>query len=174
MKKIIVFSLIFVITFSACRGNVEEQSSIVYDSSGREDIDTKDKLDGESSSNTISVTDDSDDLPTGAVVPIDELIKSNADADTGLESELESEENSMIETTTVEEDTDFVDDEGEIRKLTWEEFQGLSSEGQDAYLNSFKDYQAFFDWMIDAQANAAEKTEEYIEIGDDGKIDLGN
>ena len=57
------------------------------------------------------------------------------------------------------------------RNLKWEEFYALSAEQKDAYLNSFGDYQKFFDWMVAAQEQF--KTEHpTIEIGPDGSIDL--
>lgn len=55
--------------------------------------------------------------------------------------------------------------------LKWEEFYALSAEQKDAYLESFGDYQKFYDWMVKAQEQF--KTEHpTIEIGADGSIDL--
>ena len=56
-------------------------------------------------------------------------------------------------------------------KLKYEEFYALSPEQKDDFLHSFESYDAFYDWLIDAQAKF---TKEYpdIEIGTDGTIDL--
>ena len=55
--------------------------------------------------------------------------------------------------------------------LKWEEFYALSSEAKDAYLHSFKDYDAFYEWMIAAQAQFKIDHPD-IEIGPNGSIDL--
>lgn len=57
------------------------------------------------------------------------------------------------------------------QNLKWEEFYALSAEQKDAYLNSFGDYEKFYNWMKKAQAEF--KTDHPdIEIGADGSIDL--
>ena len=55
--------------------------------------------------------------------------------------------------------------------MKWEEFYALSATQKDAYVESFDDYEKFFDWMVKAQEQF--KTEHpTIEIGPDGSIDL--
>lgn len=57
------------------------------------------------------------------------------------------------------------------QNLKWEEFYALSATQKDAYVESFDDYEKFFDWMVKAQEQF--KTEHpTIEIGPDGSIDL--
>ena len=57
------------------------------------------------------------------------------------------------------------------QNLKWEEFYALSATQKDAYMESFGDYQKFYDWMVKAQEQF--KTEHpTIEIGPDGSIDL--
>lgn len=53
----------------------------------------------------------------------------------------------------------------------YEVFYALSPEQKDAFLNSFESYEAFYEWLIAAQAEYAAVHPE-IEIGPGGTIDL--
>ena len=55
--------------------------------------------------------------------------------------------------------------------LKYEEFYALSPEEKDAYLNSFGDYNAFFNWYVAAQEQFTKEHPD-IEIGPGGTIDL--
>lgn len=59
----------------------------------------------------------------------------------------------------------------EGKTLKYEEFYALSPEQKDAYLNSFADYGAFYEWLIVAQQQFT-KDHPDIEIGPNGSIDL--
>lgn len=59
----------------------------------------------------------------------------------------------------------------EGKTLKYEEFYALSPEQKDAYLNSFADYGAFYEWLIVAQQQFT-KDHPDIEIGPGGSIDL--
>lgn len=59
----------------------------------------------------------------------------------------------------------------EGKTLKYEEFYALSPEQKDAYLNSFADYGAFYEWLIVAQQQFTKEHPD-IEIGPGGSIDL--
>ncbi len=59
----------------------------------------------------------------------------------------------------------------EPAKCSYEVFYALSPEQKDAFLHSFESYDAFYEWLVAAQAEFA-KLHPEIEIGPDGTIDL--
>ena len=59
----------------------------------------------------------------------------------------------------------------EPAKTSYELFMDLSPELKDEFLHSFDDYDAFYDWLVAAQAEYSSLHPE-IEIGADGVIDL--
>ena len=57
-------------------------------------------------------------------------------------------------------------------QITYEEYNSLSGEAQEAYFNTFPTIESFFEWYNAARAEY-EKNNPAIEIGDD-TIDIGN
>lgn len=56
-------------------------------------------------------------------------------------------------------------------QTAYELFYAMSPEQKDAFLNSFESYEAFYEWLVAAQAEFKEKHPD-IEIGPGGVIDL--
>ena len=57
-------------------------------------------------------------------------------------------------------------------QITYEEYNSLSGEEQEAYFNTFPSIESFFEWY-NAARDEYEKNNPTIEIGDD-TIDIGN
>ena len=57
-------------------------------------------------------------------------------------------------------------------QITYEEYNALSGEEQEAYFNTFPSVESFFEWY-NAAREEYEKNNTAIEIGD-GTIDIGN
>ena len=57
-------------------------------------------------------------------------------------------------------------------QITYEEYNSLSGEEQEAYFNTFPTIESFFEWYNSAR-DEYEKNNPAIEIGDD-TIDIGN
>lgn len=55
---------------------------------------------------------------------------------------------------------------------TYEEYIAMSGKEQEQYFFQFEDVSDFFDWFNSAKAEY-EANREYIEIGEDGVVDLG-
>jgi flagellar basal body-associated protein FliL len=58
------------------------------------------------------------------------------------------------------------------REMTYEEYNALSAEEQEAYFNSFDTIEDFFAWYNKAKAEY-EASQDYTEIGGDGNLDIG-
>ena len=57
-------------------------------------------------------------------------------------------------------------------QLTYEEYNALSAEEQEAYFNSFDTIEDFFAWYNKAKAEY-EASQDYTEIGGDGNLNIG-
>ena len=57
-------------------------------------------------------------------------------------------------------------------QLTYEEYNALSAEEQEAYFNSFDTIEDFFAWYNKAKEEYEAK-QDYIEVGEDGNLDIG-
>ena len=57
-------------------------------------------------------------------------------------------------------------------QLTYEEYNALSAEEQEAYFNSFDTIEDFFAWYNKAKAEY-EADQDYIEVGGDGNLNIG-
>ena len=58
-------------------------------------------------------------------------------------------------------------------KLTYEEYNALSGEEQEAYFNSYPDIESFFEWYNTAKKEYEDKLTQ-IEIDGDVTVDLGD
>jgi len=169
MKRIAFIMLLLCVCIISC-DKQEGEPSVSFDSQNKtnsfsaEDSSSEEtlgeSLDGEtesmdSSNHAVAVLDDDDEVTEEEV----ETIQTRESVTTESHS-------------FTPEETDFTKPDGEVESLSWEEFQELLPEAKDAYLHTFKDYEAFYEWMIAAQAEAAKSSSEMIEIGEDGKIDL--
>ena len=58
-------------------------------------------------------------------------------------------------------------------EMTYEEYNALSAEEQEAYFNSFDTVDDFFVWYNKAKQEY-EANQDYIEVGGDGNINIGD
>ena len=68
--------------------------------------------------------------------------------------------------------TDSAGSGKELTDYTYEEYNAMSGGEQQEFFNSFETPEAFFTWLTEAKAKYEEE-QDYIEIGGDGNIDLG-
>ena len=62
---------------------------------------------------------------------------------------------------------------GNSGAVTYEEYQAMSPEGQQAFFNSFESYEDFIAWFIAAEA-AYKESQDRNEVSGDGNIDIGD
>jgi len=108
----------------------------------------------------LEVGEDGDDFES-----FSEEKSSDDDKRTETSTEEQKEEQSEVEEIV------FVDSNGNVINLSWEDFSSLSPVLKDKYLESFEDEDAFYQWLLKAQQEYSENHPEET-VNEEGNISL--